>query len=75
MPAPRSQTTAAEERDRPLTALELERIVPLDEVTRLTSLSADGLRRHHSHLIRQLSPRRVGMKLRDALAIGSGNAA
>jgi hypothetical protein len=75
MPAPRSQATAIEEHDRPLTALELERIIPLDEVERLTTLSEDSLRRHHSHLIRKLSPRRCGMKLRDVIAIGSGAAA
>ena len=59
-----------EEPQRPLAAIELERIVPLDEVVRLTSLSEDSLRRHHAHLIRKLSPRRNGMKLRDVFAIG-----
>jgi hypothetical protein len=75
MPTPRSRATAVEERDRPLTALELERIIPLDEVERLTSLSEDSLKRHHGDKIRKLSPRRNGMKLRDAIAIGSSDAA
>jgi predicted transcriptional regulator of viral defense system len=52
-------------------ALALERILTLDEAAELAGISKDSLRRHYSHLIRRLSPRRVGMKLRDALAIGS----
>jgi hypothetical protein len=54
-----------------LNALEIERIVTLAEAARLTGLSEDSLRRHHAHLIRRLSPRRVGMKFRDVIAIGS----
>ena len=50
--------------------LALERIITIAEVMRLTGLSRDSLQRHHGHLIRRLSPGRVGMKLRDALAIG-----
>lgn len=55
--------------------LELEKIVSLNEAATLAGISVDGLRRHHGHLIRRLSPRRVGVKLRDALAIGKDNAA
>jgi hypothetical protein len=72
---PSHPETITAEHERPLTAVELERIVPLDEVVRLTSLSEDSLKRHHSHLIRTLSPRRRGMKLRDALAIGEAKSA
>jgi len=53
-----------------LSALELERVAPLAEVVTLTGLSEDSLRRHYASLIRHLSPRRVGMKLRDAITIG-----
>jgi hypothetical protein len=55
----------------PPTALELERWLTLDEVAEFLGLSEDSIRRHHGHLIRRLSPRRVGMKLRDALTIGN----
>jgi len=57
-----------------LTALDLERVVPLPEVVKLTSLSDDTLERRYGHLIVQLSPRRRGMKLRNALAITNGTA-
>lgn len=55
--------------------VELERIVPLDEAEQLTSLSHDTLRRRFPNLIVNLSPRRVGIRLRDVLAINSGDAA
>jgi hypothetical protein len=60
------------EKDRPPTWLELERVVPLPEVKRITSLSHDSLIRHHRDRIISLSPRRVGMKLKDVLAIANG---
>ena len=56
--------------DLELSPLDLERIVPLAEAARLRSVSEDTLRRHNSDKIIQLSPRRQGMRLRDALAIG-----
>jgi hypothetical protein len=52
--------------------IELERVVPIAEAERITSLSRDGLQRHHRDKIVRLSPRRVGMRLRDVLAIASG---
>ena len=58
--------------NRPPTWLELERVLPLLEVEKITSLSSDSLSRHHKDKIVNLSPRRVGMKLRDALAIANG---
>jgi hypothetical protein len=51
--------------------LELERMLTLDETAELSGLSTDTLRRRYAHLIRRLSPRRVGMKLRDVLTIGT----
>jgi hypothetical protein len=36
----------------------------------LNSMSEDTFRRYFSHLIKQLSPRRQAVDLRDALAIG-----
>lgn len=54
----------------PLTPLELLRVARLPEVTRLTGISEDGLRRHHADKIVHLSPRAVGMRVVDALMIG-----
>jgi hypothetical protein len=51
--------------------IELERIVSLDDAAKIIGISRDGLLRHHRHLIRQLTPRRIGMKLKDVIAIGS----
>jgi hypothetical protein len=54
-----------------LDALELRRIITLERVTKLTTLSADSLKRHHADKIKRLGPRRLGMRLGDALAIGT----
>ena len=43
-------------------------------VEELTSLSADSVQRHYPHLICRPSPGRVGMKMKDALAIANGTA-
>jgi hypothetical protein len=52
--------------------LALERVIPLLEVTEITSLSRDSLQRHHKDKIVDLSPRRRGMKMRHVLAITNG---
>lgn len=53
--------------------LELESVKPLKpDVEKITSLSSDTLKRHYPDRVVKLSPRREGMKLRDALAIASG---
>lgn len=49
--------------------LELERIVPLDQAAELSTLSQDTLEREHADKIITLSPRRRGMRLRDALLL------
>jgi hypothetical protein len=49
--------------------LESQRIISLSEASVLTGLSIDTLRRRYRVL--KLSPRRVGMRLSDVLAIGS----
>jgi hypothetical protein len=57
----------------PTAKFELDRILSIDEVVALSGLSRDTIRRHHSHLIRRLSPRRLGIRLGDALSmIGAG---
>lgn len=62
---------STEKADRP-TWLELERILELPEVEEITSLSVDSIKRHHRDKLVSLSPRRLGMKLRNALAIANG---
>ena len=54
--------------DRP-SRLELQRIAPLSEASKLSGLSEDSLKRHYRNKIKQLSPRRLGMRVRDALMI------
>jgi hypothetical protein len=58
----------------PPTWIELESIVPLggdDSVTveKITNLSVDTIKRRHSKHVVPVSDRRVGMKLKHALAI------
>jgi hypothetical protein len=53
--------------DLPL--VECLRIVPLAEAARLSGISEDGLRRHYSDKLIKMSPRRVGMRLGDALML------
>ena len=48
--------------------LESRRIVSLQEAARLRGVSVDTLKRRYSHKILQLSPRRKGMRIGDALA-------
>jgi hypothetical protein len=52
-----------------LSQIELQRIVTMPEAERLSSLSADTIRRHHRDKILKLSPKREGMRLRDALML------
>jgi hypothetical protein len=47
------------------------RVLTLLEVTGLTTLSPDSLKRHHADKLLYLSRRRLGMRLGDALAIGT----
>ena len=48
-------------------AIERDRIISVQQAARLTGVSYDTFLRHHRHLVRQLSPRRLGVKLSDAL--------
>jgi hypothetical protein len=50
--------------------LELQRVIPLRQAGEVAGISADTIRRNYPEIIVQLSPRRVGVRLRDALAIG-----
>ena len=51
-------------------ALEGERIIGLREAAEIAGVSTDTLRRRYGHLVIRLSPRRVGIRLRDVLSIG-----
>ncbi len=55
--------------------LELESICLLPKAEKITGLSHSSLKRYHRDKIVQLSPRRVGMRLRDALAIAANGTA
>jgi hypothetical protein len=48
---------------------ELQRVINLKEASRLSGLSVDTIRRRHSDKIIDLSPRRRGMRIRDALML------
>lgn len=49
--------------------MELEKIVGMNEAASLSGVSEDTLKRHHSDKIIRLSPRRLGMRVRDALRL------
>ena len=49
--------------------LELERIVTLQQAEKISTISVDGQKRHHRDKIIQLSPKRLGMRLKDALML------
>jgi hypothetical protein len=49
-------------------ALELERRISVEEAAHLKGVSPDTFRRHYSHLIEQISPRRQAVKVKNAIA-------
>jgi hypothetical protein len=49
--------------------IELQRIIPLSEAAQLSGVSVDTLKRRHRNKILELSPRRLGMRVRDALML------
>jgi hypothetical protein len=53
--------------------LERRRILPLQKVAELTSLSEDTLKRNFPDKVRRLSARRLDMAIADVLAIGSSS--
>jgi hypothetical protein len=52
------------------TELEGERIVGLQDAAELSGISVDTWKRRYQHLLIRLSPRRLGVKLRDVLSLG-----
>jgi hypothetical protein len=63
---------ATAEKTSELPLVERLRIISLAEAARLAGISEDGLRRHHPEKLIRLSPRRVGMRVGDALMISRG---
>jgi hypothetical protein len=55
-----------------LSEVELQRIVSLAEACRLSSLSEDTIKRRYRDKLIQVSPRRLGMRLGDALNLNQG---
>jgi hypothetical protein len=49
--------------------LELDRIITLQEAEQVSSLSPSSWKRNHRDKIVELSPRRYGVRLRDALML------
>jgi len=48
-----------------LSAFDLEKHVSVSEAAEYLNLSEDSFRRHYSHLIKKVSPRRDAVKIRD----------
>jgi hypothetical protein len=67
MPAPRHPAKVFDPGKSELTPLDLMRVISIAEAERLSSLSADIWYREHSDKLIQLSKRRIGVRLRDAL--------
>lgn len=49
---------------------ELDRIITLQEAEKVCSLSPDSIKRHYRDKLVELSPRRLGIRLRHALMLG-----
>jgi hypothetical protein len=50
-------------------ALELDRIISLQAAEKISTLSPESWKRHHADKVIQLSERRFGVRLRDALML------
>jgi hypothetical protein len=59
----------SDDQEPQLSALELMRVASMPEIERLTGLSHDTITKHHSDKLVRVSPRRIGMRVKDALAI------
>jgi len=64
-----SKSTKTNEGLPELSALELNRIARLPEVSRLCGLSEDSVRRNHRDKLINLGPRAVGMRIFHALML------
>lgn len=57
-----------------LSPIERKRKISVQEAAALNDIHESTFRRHYSHLIRKISPRRDVVELGDALAVGSTSA-
>jgi len=55
--------------------LALKRKISVKKAAELNDMSEDSFRRHYSHLVRRITPRRDAVVLGDALAIGTPKSA
>ena len=55
-------------------SLELDRIITLQEAEKVSTLSPDSWKRNHADKIVELSPRRLGVRLRHALMLRTPSA-
>jgi hypothetical protein len=51
-------------------SLELERLITIEKASEIVGISDDSFRRHYGHLIRRITPRRIGVRVRDLLTVG-----
>jgi hypothetical protein len=63
-------TEDANGRRHDTTWLALKQKIPVKKAAELNDMSEDSFRRHYSHLIKKVSPRRDAVELGDALAVG-----
>jgi hypothetical protein len=54
---------------RLLAAVEGNRVIPLGEAARLLAISKSTIKRNYAHLLVRVGERRVGLKLKDVLAL------
>jgi hypothetical protein len=51
-------------------SLELEKLITIERASEIVGISDDSFRRHYGHLIRRITPRRIGVRVRDLLTVG-----
>ena len=51
-------------------SLELERLITIEKASEIVGISDNSFRRHYGHLIRRITPRRIGVRVRDLLTVG-----
>ncbi len=49
--------------------LALDQIISLQKAEKISSLSSNSWKRHHADKVVEMSPRRLGVRLRDALML------
>jgi hypothetical protein len=60
---------AMSDNPKKLSPLDLERVAAKPEIERLTGMNFHSIKRHYANKIVRLSPRRIGMRIKDVLSI------